>query len=251
MSGGIYKFSDILKVLNIRPELKRGCIVDTSILFAFSYPNDTFNKVAVELFEYLGELKVPVFTNANIRAEFINNYFQVLVPEALNDFYQYPAIALPQELDKKLASNFTFLYEARKTGKSYKFSSGKVDEWKKIFRKNNIGDQDGWFSFCSSYVSHNLDGVWENTCDEAGINFLSLRGSDSKDWMTGQIDWKDMVKIVGNFGVGSFDAMIANLLLGSHFEGLITADIDLAKAVSRLSDGAKMIFVPDSINLQN
>lgn len=93
MLGDILNFSDLLKMVNARPTLKRGCLVDTSILFAYAYPNDRFNKPSTELFEYLHELEVPLFTNANIRSEFINNYFQSVVPEALNDFYQYSKIS--------------------------------------------------------------------------------------------------------------------------------------------------------------
>lgn len=135
MSGGIYKFSDILKISNMHTEQMWGCIVDTSILFAYGYPNDNFNKAASELFDYISDLKLPVFTNANIRAEFINNYFQVVVPESLNDLYQYPGIEIEHELKSKLASNYANLYDARRTGKSYKFNTTKIEEWKKLLRK--------------------------------------------------------------------------------------------------------------------
>jgi len=47
--------------------------VDTSILFAVSYPNDANNTAASELFDYLAELKIPAFTNVNIRAEFMSS----------------------------------------------------------------------------------------------------------------------------------------------------------------------------------
>ncbi|MGZ3770960.1 MAG: hypothetical protein ACXVCP_15635 [Bdellovibrio sp.] len=247
MAKGVFRFSDFLKVYNQNPSLKSGCIVDTSILFAYSYPNDLFNQVAIELFEYLAELKIPLQTNANIRAEFINNYFQVLVPESLNDLHQMPGLKCSEEVRKKLASNYTTLNEARKTGKSYKFNSGKISEWKQLFRKGNLPTQDGWFSFCSSYTAARMEGIWESTCNEAGINFLSLRGSEAKDWVVGSIEWADVEKIVGSYGIGSFDAMIANLFIGSHFAGLITADMDLAKTVSRISKGNKFIFIPDDL----
>lgn len=246
MFGGVHGFSDILKISNSH-DLKRGCIVDTSILFAYSYPNDNFNRVSSELFDYLSDLKIPLFTNANIRAEFVNNYFQVLVPEALNDLYQNRSIDTSDEMNRKLASNYTVLNEARTTSKSYKFNSTKVDEWRKLLRKQNNKNQDGWFSFCSSYVNHALTDVWDTTCAEAGINFLTLRGSDQKKWMISPIEWPDMVKIVGNYGVGSFDAMIINLFLNSHFSSLITADREIAKVIKSLKPDNKFVFVPDQL----
>ena len=45
-TGDIYKFSDVLKMINLHPNLKKGCIVDTSVLFAFAYPNDRFREDA-------------------------------------------------------------------------------------------------------------------------------------------------------------------------------------------------------------
>jgi hypothetical protein len=44
--GGLFKFSDIFKMISLNPKIKKGCIVDTSILFAMSYPNDSFNTAA-------------------------------------------------------------------------------------------------------------------------------------------------------------------------------------------------------------
>lgn len=67
--------------------------------------------------------------------------------------------------------------------------------------------------------------------------------------MIGPIDWKDMAAIVGNYGIGSFDAMIINLFLNSNYEGIITADKELAKVALKISDGAKYIFIPDKLEL--
>ena len=243
----IYFFSDLLKMLNTRPALRRGLLVDTSILFAYAYPNDRFNRASVELFEYVSDLKVPLFTNANIRSEFINNYFQSVVPEALNDFYQNSDFNFSEELRSKLASNYAVLYAARKSGNSYKFNINKIDDWRKLLRKSTIGNHDTWFYFCAGYASQYLENVWESTCEQAGVIFLSLRGVGANSWVTGPIEWAGMVTIVGNYGIGSSDAMIVNLFMNSHFEGIFTADIEMAKAISKISKGEKLVFVPDKL----
>jgi hypothetical protein len=76
------------------------------------------------------------------------------------------------------------------------------------------------------------------------VNFLTLRGSDSKDWMTGAIEWKDASLLVGDYGIGSFDAMIVNLFLNSHFQSLITADKEIARVVESLKPHGKVVFTP-------
>lgn len=84
-SGGIVRFSEILKTASSQPSLKQGCIVDTSILFAASYPPDEFNSESEQLIDFFAELEIPLFTNVNIRAEFMDQHRRVMVPEGLSD----------------------------------------------------------------------------------------------------------------------------------------------------------------------
>jgi len=248
MFGGVFKFSDILKLKNEHSNFQKGCIVDTSILFAVSYPNDVHNTAAEELFDYLIELQMPAHTNVNIRAEFVNLQFQVMVPEGLADLYHKHGSTLTEAVRKKLQSNYTTVNESKR-GTSYKFSHAKIGEWRDFLRLNPSSAKDGWFEFCSSYISHRIESVWENTCNEVGVNILSLRGADSKEWMTGPLDWKDMSLLVGNYGIGSFDAMIINLFLNSHFPALVTADREIAKVLRAISPSDKFVFVPDALKI--
>lgn len=248
-SGEIFRFSDILRLQNVNPDLEKGCIVDTSILFAMSYPNDVYNPVAAELFDYLSELQIPVHSNVNIRAEFIHNQLQVIIPEALSDMYTKHGKSLNEPLYKKLQSNYTTVSEARKNNSSYKFTNSKISDWRDFLRENSTTGRDAWFNFCRDFVSHRIENVWDETCDEVGLNFLSLRGSDTKSWLTGPVDWKDADALVGNYAVGSFDAMIINLFLNSHFPALITADKEIARAVRDLAPTGKLVFVPDQLKV--
>lgn len=92
--GGMVRFSEVLKTVSIQPDLKRGCLVDTSILFAASYPPDEFNTESEELFDYLAELEIPLLTNVNVRSEFIDQHRRVSVPEGLSDLYTSQGKAL-------------------------------------------------------------------------------------------------------------------------------------------------------------
>ncbi len=42
--GGVIRFSEVLKTVSAQPTLKNGCLVDTSILFAASYPPDDLSR---------------------------------------------------------------------------------------------------------------------------------------------------------------------------------------------------------------
>ncbi len=249
MTSGVFKFSEILKLKSVNSDFEKGFIVDTSVLFAVSYPNDAHNTEASELFEYLRELQIPSITNVNIRAEFIQNQFQVLVPEGLNDMYAEYGKKLKEPLYKKLQTNFTLINEAKNKGTSYKFSNAKISEWRNFLREHSAPTKDAWFDFCQSFINNRIEESWEDTCSEIGVNFLSLRGSDTKDWMTGPIEWKAASSLVGNYGIGSFDAMIINLFLNSHFPALVTADKEIARTVQNLKPEGKFVFVPDKLDL--
>jgi hypothetical protein len=62
--------SELSAVLGKDGAARQGCLVDNSILFALSYPLDTFNEDAEKSFDTLAKQSVPVFTNVNIRTEF-------------------------------------------------------------------------------------------------------------------------------------------------------------------------------------
>lgn len=250
MSEGIYKFSDILTLKSKNTNFRKGCIVDTSILFAVSYPNDSHNTEASELFDYLSELEIPAYTNINIRAEFIQNQFQVMVPEGLADLYSRHGKSLREVIYKKLQSNYTTITEARNKDISYKFTVSKISEWREFLRMHSYSDYDAWFKFCHDYINSRIESTWEKTCDEVGVNFLSLRGVNTKEWITGPLDWKDVSSLVGNYGIGSFDAMILNLFVNSHFPILITADKEVAKTIQTLNLPGKFVFIPDKLKVQ-
>lgn len=139
--------------------------------------------------------------------------------------------------------------DSRKNNTSYKFSNSKIAYWRDFLRENSTNGRDAWFNFCRDFVSHRIENVWDETCNEVGLNFLSLRGSDTKNWLTGPVDWKDADALVGNYAVGSFDAMIVNLFLNSHFPALITADKEIARAVHDLAPSGKFVFVPDKLSI--
>jgi hypothetical protein len=245
--SNVARFSDILKVSSSHPEIKRGCLVDSSILFAASYTPDRFNKESEELFEFLAELQIPLVTNINIRSEFMNQQRRVMIPEGLSDLYTGHGKSLESALYSKLQSVYTMISGARKTGRSYKFDENQIKSWRKFLGNHQIKYKDGWLQFCADFLQGKIEKVWDAACDEFGINFLSLRESDRPEWLIGDLSWDEMAAIIGKFGIASSDAMIINLFLNSHFMALITADEEIASVLGQIRPDGKFIVVPDSL----
>ena len=67
------------------------------------YPLDNFNEHA-EAFKILTEFEVPIYTNVNIRSEFIEFYRRVIIPEALIDLLEDSGENLQPMILQKLKS---------------------------------------------------------------------------------------------------------------------------------------------------
>ncbi len=247
--GGIIRFSDLLKTATAQPNVKNGCFVDTSILFAASYPPDEFNTEAEEVFDFLAELEIPIFTNVNVRSEFIDLHRRVMIPDGLGDLYTAYGKSLNKLLYSKLQSINTSLTAARNTGKPFKFDEKQIKLWRQTLQTQQLKGKNGWLQFCADFLQNKIEAIWDKTCEELGVNFFSLRNTDQSNWLAGELKWEDMVSIVGRFGVGSFDAMIINLFLNSKFSVMVTADRDLAYVIDTLKPEQKFVCLPDKLTL--
>ena len=247
--GGVIRFSDLLKTASSEPNIRKGCFVDTSILFAASYPPDEFNTEAEEVFDFLAELEIPIFTNVNVRSEFIDLHRKVMIPDGLGDLYTTFGKSLDGVLYSKLQSINTALTTARNTGKPFKLDEHQIKSWRHLLLSRQLKGKNGWLQFCEDFLQNKIESIWDKTCDELGVNFFSLRNTDQSDWLAGELKWEDMASIVGRFGVGSFDAMIINLFLNSKFSLMVTADRDLAYVIDTLKPGQKFVCVPDKLIL--
>ena len=63
------KISDLEESVEKYPELKLGCIVDTNVIFAGSYPSDIYNDWADDVFKTLNRIGISAYTNLNVRSE--------------------------------------------------------------------------------------------------------------------------------------------------------------------------------------
>ena len=60
------KVGDLPKLVSAKPELRRGCVIDTNALFAATMPLDRLNEWAEDAFQELRAQAIPTFTNINI-----------------------------------------------------------------------------------------------------------------------------------------------------------------------------------------
>ena len=100
----ILKLDEISKTLSTVKSLGLGCIVDTNVVFAATFPQDSHNEWSEKVFQELQALDIPVFTNINIRSEFIDLNRRVLISEGLLEFYNDLRGNLNFEIEHKLKS---------------------------------------------------------------------------------------------------------------------------------------------------
>ena len=100
----IIEAKELRSFLNESPARKLGCLIDTNILFAANFSLDHFHEESIEIFETLIDEKVPLYTNVNIRSEFINQTRKVVIVHALLDLFRDAGTDLPAEVYNKLRS---------------------------------------------------------------------------------------------------------------------------------------------------
>lgn len=227
------------------PCLRLGCVVDTNVVFAASFPLDTHNEWSEQVFEILHELDVPIFTNINVRSEFIDLNRRVLIPECLVDFYEDFSDLIDGVLESKLKSLKTRKKKANDENRTFKFSDTEIKEYKKMFEAlPKLSGKSAWSYFCKEYLFGYIEGVWEKAENILKIKFLGAKEIEEATYFNGRPTWENMVKIVGHTGVGSADAMIINLFQESKFPLMITADKDVRDALLEFEPKEKFIVAP-------
>lgn len=239
------KISDFEESLHKFPILKQGCIVDTNVIFAESYPNDNYNTWAEEVFEVLHGNSIPVYTNMNVRSEFIDLQRRVLIPECLISFYEDLSTELEEGLYKKLRDLSKNAWNARNNGKPFKFNETEIKEYMKLLGHEPSSEGVSvWTGFCQSYFSPYIHKVWPEAVKKLKINFLGTREIESGEFFDKHPSWDNMISILGESGIGSADAMILNLFQESKLPLLITADKAVRNTMLNSSYSGKFILSP-------
>ena len=233
------------KVISADPTLKAGCIVDTNVIFAASYPLDHHNEWAEEVTQILAQFGIPLFTNMNIRSEFIDLSRRILIAEGLVDFYEDFKGLVRGEVDASLKSLKTRKTKAHENNKTFILNDSDIKHYRGLLETIQLPQLgNAWDSFCENYIHPYLKGLWDEVTNGLKLNFLGAKEIEEQKFFTSRPKWDEMVNIVGKTGIGSSDAMIINLFLQSTIPLIITADNDVKKTVMKLSPQDKLVLAP-------
>ena len=225
--------------------LKKGCIVDTNVLFAANYEMDPFHEWAWELFDAFSKTGITAYTNLNVRSEFIELNRRVHMAYCLVDFYGDWTSSLDFPFEKKLKSIESSVKEAAREKRVFKISDRDIKLFKKLMNANaESHGTPNWRTFCINYFAPHIKVVWERTVSELGIHFLGTREIESKEFFDEHPKWEEMLSILGESGIGTFDAMIVNLFLKSKLPMIATADSDVCDAVIERAQPNKIVLAP-------
>jgi hypothetical protein len=241
----IIEAKDLPSFLGESPARKLGCLIDTNILFAANFSLDHFHEVSVEIFRILIEERVPIFTNVNIRSEFINQARKVVLVHALLDLFRDVGTDLPIEVYNKLRSLKTRSDSKEVANLLFKINDNEIEQIRDLLSKYHpTPTQDVWDWFCEDYFKGKLTAEWNWVEKDFGINFLTLRYSEDSGHLENELNWDDAVAIIERTSIGSADAMIMNLLIQSKYQFMVSADSDIAFAMKKLKLANKFVVVP-------
>ncbi len=156
---------------------KNGCLVDTNVLISTSLPIDPMNEAAERLVDKLAHLKIPLYSNVNIRAEFLEIQRRLLIPEALIEFYESHG-DLDDVLTGKLRSIQSSYRKSIDNKKIYKFTDDRIKEFRTLMSSYEFNGKNGWLFFCAKFLAPQLDIVWDEVVQICNLNFIKIRDGD-------------------------------------------------------------------------
>lgn len=222
------QLDDLSNYLSTTPVV--GCLADTNFLFGLAYKDDRLFEKANDVHDLLCEYKIPIYINVISRMEFIDLIFRKQVTDG--------CVQLFNKTDQY--SKETPLYRILKdirdknTAGKRKNEIYKVDEWRLKQLRKLISDDFGlkdWPDFCATYVGEKLLNEWILIEEDLGLNFIEILEDQTNDLFPKSVYWKDMVKLMGEYGVRGPDAMIYNLFDTGQISLLISGDSDFSTKI--------------------
>ncbi len=224
-----------------------GVFADTTILFSATYTPDRFNEESEIVFTELTRASVPVFVSVNVRAEFLENHRRVSIADCLVDFLNDAQADLDGPLLLKLQSHKKSHKQKSDEGKNTRLDVNQIKVFRSLLSGYSLGKRNGWQLLCQEYLKPQISSEWSNVERELSLNFISTRSEDRSPMLAELPQWERVVELIGDYGIGSADAMILNIFLCSKIPALLTADMELAESAVTEAKGQKQIFVPDSL----
>lgn len=225
-------------------KVARGCVVDTSVLFAVTYESKS-HLAATEAMEFLAEKSVPLISNVTTRSEFLDVIIRRQLTCGVIEFFNRygKTIDSSTRLFKILKSVRDKESENESQGDVYVLEPTRLKEIRRLL--SDDGNRvSRWLQFCAHYLSPRLQDEWELLEDEYGLTFLEVLEGEINDYFPKGLLWKDLVKLAGRSGLRSSDAMILNFFGSSVFEVLVTRDHDFKYFAEIQGDDKTIVLLP-------
>jgi len=222
--------------------IKKGCLVDTNVLFAFTFSDDSHHERAQEIINILIANKVPLLTNVNIRAEFLNLALQVIIPQGLSDMFKDIGKVLPKMIYRSLKSITQTINNGYKEERVIKLRDNKIKSLRRLLSNYFFEERSLWDIYCQDYLQDKLKSEWSFIDTELKLNFISLSKGLGAMHLKGDLLWSDVIKIMEKTAISSSDAMIINLLDKSHYDFISSFDEDIHFALRHLGLDNKLLI---------
>ncbi len=245
----LWGYSDFLSLLNSRPRIKEGIVVDTNILISATYDGDSFNEQTNDLLDLIAENNVPLFYNVNVKSEFLEIQRRISFTLGLLSFEADTKLAtLPPELGRRLGSIRSNQTNRENSGRNnLRLSEFEIKEFKDLMIRESLPSGNLWRAFCRQYIGSELLNSWVDLVDKFGLNPLSLRADDNEKYILNPPSWEDAIELMSTEGLSSSDAMIVNMFQSSSFEAILSSDADVGTAVEHLEREDKICILPDRV----
>ncbi|NUN07361.1 MAG: hypothetical protein HUU57_16575 [Bdellovibrio sp.] len=250
----IWGYSELDALIDGHPNVKNGILIDTNILVAATYDLDKYHEVAKAFIDELLSHKIPLYCNVNIRAEFLDIHRRIVASEAILGFAK---TCNKEELPPELASDLTNYIrrwdnhdKKKPNDPPLRLSDSEIKSYRMQMIKVKGGGTDLWTELSSDQVVSKIESVWAKAETDLGLNFLSLRKEDQEKYLNIKPEWDDVMKLMSNPGLSSYDAMIVNMFFASKFEVIASSDFDIAIALIKSTLTDKHAILPDELKGQ-
>lgn len=245
----LWGYSDFLSLLNSRPKMKDGIVVDTNILISATYDGDVFNEQTNDLLDLVIENNIPLFYNVNVKSEFLEIQRRISFTLGLLSFEADTKFAtLPPELARRLGIIRSNQTKRENTGRNnLRLSESEIKEFKSLMIREELPSGNLWRAFCRQYIGSELLESWDDVVNKFSLNALSLRAEDNDKHIHNPPSWEEAIELMSSEGLSSSDAMIVNMFQASKFEVILSSDADVGTAVERIKREDKICILPDRV----
>lgn len=245
----LWGYNELSILVDRHSGVEKGVVADTNILVSATYEPDNFHDDALAVIDQISDNAIPIFCNITVRAEFLEIHRRILFSEEILDFEaRVDKTKLPASLASMLTS-YRNRYERKLKSKpdepplrltDSEIKNFKFEMLQVVAPKGNL-----WSTLCENSVAKKIVNLWTEAEKVVGINFLSVRTNEDRNYLTRTPSWDEAIELMGKHGISSSDAMILNMYLCSIFEAIVSSDSDIGIAIKNENLPNKHCLLPD------